>query len=356
MSHIGLSIFLFSCASIDRGMMAASDGISSADPVTGERQINFEPEDAEINRATKTTREILSQLKAKGIKVDEETLYFDRVKYVFERLRIVVHRRHLPWEVHVIENNELNAYTIGGGKVFVFTGMFKPDIEVQTDDELAAVLAHEIAHVTARHVSEGQGKLVLFGLADKSLRDNRFRASFTTIQEDEVDRFSVIYSALAGYNPEAGIKIWERLHNAFGSYTGNLLFDHPLNDDRANNMRKYADQAKQYYIANEINPEHDAILMNNTVFSYRDTQEIKAGEGGGFGLFGVAINATNKKIEDAKVVIEYLSQGTVVFSEDMQWDSMYPYARKDFGIKLKSISYSSVRIRPKYVHIIGESK
>ena len=286
-----LMVFVASCASIDKGMMAISDSISSPDPVTGRRQINRVSEDEEIKRAEKSTKERLLAEKDAGIKVDEETEYFIRVKTIFEKLQNVVHRQNLPWEVHVIEKKGVNAFTYGGGKVFVWTGLFEPEIGVQNDDELAAVLAHEMAHVAARHASEREGKLRVIGLVDKSLRDDRFEASFRTVQEDEADRYSVIYSALAGYDPMAGIHVWKRLHNAFGSHIENLLYTHPLNDDRAKNLSGYAEMAKQYYLPGEINPEHEAILKKNAVFSYKDSKGPEAGKGGGLrALLGTAAN------------------------------------------------------------------
>ncbi|MFQ5481064.1 MAG: M48 family metallopeptidase [Thermodesulfobacteriota bacterium] len=404
---ISVLIFAVSCASIDKGMMKASNSISSPDPVTGRRQINLLSEEKEIRKATEVTAQILAKAKKAGLKTDEETTEFRRVKTVFDRLLKVVHRRHLPWEVHVIEQKEFNAFTVGGGKVFVNTGLIESKEGVRTDDELAAVLAHEMAHVTARHVSEGQGKMLLLALADKSLRNDTFQASFTTIQEDEADRYSVIYSALAGYNPAAGIAIWRRLQKAGGSYTGNLLYTHPLNNDRSKNMSRYAGMAGQYYKPHRINPDHDAILRSNAVFSYKEPGELKAGEGGGFfalletatstlgevmeakneeinrrnkqieqerlaslsitfkrvriasargggyGLYGVTINTTNKEIESAIVRIEYLSaSGAVLESDDVKWGSLRPRQRKNFGVPLKATQYNTVRLRPRYVHFL----
>ena len=406
-----LMVFVASCASIDKGMMAISDSISSPDPVTGRRQINLESEDKEIKRAGKTTQVILLKAVEAGVKVDEDTQYFARVKTVFERLKKVVHRQNLPWEIHVLEEKGFNAFTVGGGKVFVFTGLFDSKLGVQTDDELAAVLAHEVAHVTARHASERKGKLKITGLVDKSLRDDRFKASFTTVQEDEADKYSVIYSALAGYDPAAGIQVWKRLHNAHGSYTGELLYDHPLNDDRAKNLNKYAEMAKQYYLPNEVNPEYEAILKNNEVFSYKDLKGPKVGKGGGlralletaantygevsktrseevkrknkkreqeriasqqllfrnikisgkmggllgYELVGIAINATDRNIKEAKVVMNYLSsQGRVLLSQDIPWKSMSPREKRNFKIPLKSIQYKSISISSIYVHVVDE--
>lgn len=401
-------LILSACASIDKGMMEVSNAVSSPDPVTGQRQINLVSEDEEVRKAEDATKQILTEARNKGIKIDSDTPYYTRVTDVFNKLKNVVHRKHLPWEVHVIESEQWNAFTIGGGKMFVFSGIFQSEVGLKTDDELAAVLAHEMAHVTARHVSEGAGKLAIAKLADKNLRDNRFDASFTTIQEDEADKYSVIYSALAGYDPAAGITIWKRMHDTSGSYTGNMLYDHPLNDDRSRNMEVYAGKARQYYIPREINPDHESLLLNNTVFSHNASQRPKAGEGGGFlslleavanttsevlsarteqtkreikqseqereastcllfrelqiayaqggglGLFGTAINPSGYEIKQAFVVVEYLSGQSVLFQEKTGWSPMSPYEKRKFGIPLKQIKYDCISIRPVYVQLSGE--
>lgn len=404
-----LAVVLTGCASIDRGMMSVSDAVSSTDPVTGQLQINLEPEDKEIRRAEDLTRQILAEAKQKGVKVDSQTPYYDRVSAIFERLKQVVHRKHLPWELHVVDMPDFNAFTIGGGKVFMFTGIFQNELGLKDNNEIAAVLAHEMAHVAARHASEKRGKLAAVKLLDKKLKkEKNFDASFTTIQEDEADRYSTIYMALAGYDPAAGATVWERLHQRQGSYTGDMLFDHPLNDDRARNVMNYASAARQYYMPGSVNADHEQILKRNALFAYEAPSTVKAGEGGGFaallstvantykdaadaraeqrqreikrlqqeraaaqrmqfgrlqiadangggrGLFGIAINRAAKAITQAIVVLEYRDGQAIVLTEEIQWSGMQPREQKEFGVPLKPIRYSTVSIRPVYVQLVGE--
>lgn len=400
---------LSACATVDRGMMSVSDAVSSADPVTGQRQVNLISEDQEIREAEELTQRILSEAKQKGIKVDSQTPYYDRASAIFERLKQVAHRKHLPWELHVLDTPDFNAFTIGGGKVFMFTGIFQHELGLKDDNEIAAVLAHEMAHVAARHASEKRGKLAAVKLLDKKLKKEKsFDASFTTIQEDEADRYSTIYMALAGYDPAAGAAVWERLHQRQGSYTGDMLFDHPLNDDRARNVTKYASAARQYYTPGSVNVDHEQILKRNALFAYETPSTAKAGEGGGFaallstvantykdaadaraeqrqreikrlqqervaaqrmqlgrlqvadasgggrGLFGVAVNRATKAITQAIVVLEYRDGQAIVLKEEIQWPGMQPREQKEFGIPLKPIRYSTVSIRPVYVQLVGE--
>jgi len=404
-----LTAALTGCASLDRGMMTVSEVISSRDPVTGQRQVNLISEDQEISKAEDFTRQILSEAKQKSIKIDNDTPYYERVSRVFDRLKEVVHRKHLPWEIHVLESPDWNAFTIGGGKVFVLTGIFHTELGLKDDNELAAVLAHEMAHVAARHASEKSGKLAIAKLADKGLKKKKgFDASFTTNQEDEADRYSAIYVAIAGYDPTAGVVVWKRMHQARGSYTGDMLFDHPLNDDRARNLAKYASAAQHYYRPDSINPDYEKILENNALFAYHKPSTAKAGEGGGFaalfeatantykevtdarieqrkreikrmeqerlaaqrlkfgrlqvadasgggrGLFGVAVNNSGKAITQAIVVLEYWNGQAMLLKDEIPWSAMRPNEQKEFGIPLRPIQYSSVSIRPVYVQLAGE--
>jgi hypothetical protein len=389
--------------------MVVSDSISSRDPVTGERQIALDSEDQEIRRAEEYTQQILSEEKQKGVRVDGETPYFERVTKNFDRLKQVAHRKHLPWEVHVLDIPGFQAFTIGGGKVFVHSGLFQGETGIQNDTELAAVLAHEMAHVAARHANEKMGKLAIAKLADKGLRkEGSFDAAFTTIQEAEADKYSALYLALAGYDPKAGVDVWSRMQKAAGSYTRDMLYDHPLPDDRAKNMATNAAVVRQYLIPGQINPDHEALLEDNALYSYLAPSTIKAGEGGGLasfleltastlsevtkakseqlarqqkqldqersaverlkfnnlriadlvgggrGLFGVAVNLAGKQVTRATITLKYLNGQNVLAQEEIPWSSMQPFEQREFGFKLKPIQYESVSVRAVYVQLIDE--
>jgi Zn-dependent protease with chaperone function len=305
---IFLALFLSSClSSIDKGLMKVSNSVSVIDPVTGKREISFESKKQENIRADKQAKSLLADFKKKGLKIDAKNKDFYRTQKVFNRLKKVVHRQGLNWEIHLIENKSWNAFTIGGGKIFVYTGLFQGRGAVQNDDELAAILAHEMAHINARHASEAQGKLLASKLVDKKLRTDSYQASFTTIQEDEADKYSVIYSALAGYNPKAGAKIWRRMHEVFGSQPANLLYDHPLNKNRALSLDRYGNLASRYYQPNQINAKHQSLLKSNVIFSHRKLSNIKAGEGGG--VISILEALGNAYIEAEKAKREQKNRG-----------------------------------------------
>lgn len=407
------AFFLISgCESIDSGLLSASNVLSSPDPVTGKREVQLFSEQQEIALAEKAVAAALDEARQNGHAVDEETPYFERVNTVFQRLLPVVHRQHLPWEIHVIDDGAWNAYTIGGGKVVVQSGLLQVDNGLKSDDELAAVLAHEMAHVAARHPTEGGSKLKVTQMVDKDLRSDEFTAAFTTNQEDEADRISVIYSALAGYDPAAGVAIWQRKHATKGSYAG-YLTDHPLSDDREANMRTYSSQAIDYYTPGVQRDDVAAVLADNPLFSNphaipspgtdgdedtdtgsgesglqamtstllntytevlkaksesykretkryeqaRDAQRMLLfkdllmgnAQGGGKGLWGVSINATNQNFIKANARLRYWNGTLVIYEKIIPWVPLTAGQRYEFGITLDPIRYTGVTLTADYV-------
>jgi len=254
---------------IDENLKKVSDAIGSRDPVTGAREVNFTSEQSEIKQATAASNDIIKQARAKKIPYDNQLPQYPRVRNAFNRLRQVMHRKNLPWEVHLIGQDTWNAFTVGGGKVFLFTGLMKGKAAIQGDDELAVVLAHEMAHVTARHVSEQQGKMLMSNVLDKKTRSGLYQASFSTNQESEADKFSVIYMALAGYDPRASVRVWSRMASVHGSFSKNMMHTHPLNNQRAYNLQRYAQVAMQYYTPGRINPKANQILKCNVIWCNR---------------------------------------------------------------------------------------
>jgi predicted Zn-dependent protease len=183
------------------------------------------------------------------------------------------------WEFVVFENDQINAFCLPGGKVGVFTGLLrklKPN-----DDQLAAVLSHEIAHALAHHASErlarenlvaeatddvlpavhGTAKLspqVMSLLAPAlSLRSLGALASDRR-QESEADHIGVFLMAFAGYHPEQAVVFWERMREAGErGEPPEILSDHPSNARRIAQLRAWvpnAVAAKDAFDRGQITP------------------------------------------------------------------------------------------------------
>lgn len=170
------------------------------------------------------------------------------------------------WEFNLVNDPTVNAWCMPGGKVVVYTGLLPV---TQNDDALAAVMGHEIAHAIAQHgnermtqgmVQEAGGAALSVMLSTKpAATRNLFLSAygagaavgiilpFSRKQELEADRFGLIFSALAGYNPDAAIEFWQRMSKASGGQSvPELLSTHPSDETRIAKIRLYAQEARKY--------------------------------------------------------------------------------------------------------------
>lgn len=221
-------------------------------PVTGRSAINT-VSDAAVNQMS---LEAFNQLK-KSHPVSRNRALIEQVQRVGDRLAKVAFWDvpNADWEFVVFEvPNQINAFAMAGGKVGVFTGLFKI---IENDDQLASVLAHEIAHVAAKHVNERLsqdmviqgGGLVVGGIMSTTgtapltanavldaygLSTGIGSVSFDRKKEKEADHIGVMYMARAGYNPEESIRVIEHLEEATAGLAAPpaLLSTHPSNPER----------------------------------------------------------------------------------------------------------------------------
>jgi hypothetical protein len=237
-------------------------------PVTGRPMANLVSEERELATAESVWQRVASAVRREGGQVDPPGRRLTQVQRVFSDLVAVAHRQHLPWEVHLLGHPMPNAGTPGGGMVFVFEGIFTDHRGGQgfvhpQDDAIAAVLAHEIAHVTLMHMAERETSKVF---TDRHEEDPFYAASYSTADEAEADKLSVLYMALAGYDPRAAPRVWEEAHRRHGSNPGLYLYTHPLNADRIRLTAGAAVQVRQYYSRGERNPEWATVLHENPLF------------------------------------------------------------------------------------------
>jgi predicted Zn-dependent protease len=170
------------------------------------------------------------------------------------------------WEFNVVDNKEVNAWCMPGGKVVVYTGLLPV---TQDEQSLAIVMGHEIAHAIARHGNQrmSEGLLVQFGGAALSvalsqkpaLTQQLFAQAYgitTTLgtlkysrtQETEADEMGIIFAAMAGYDPEVAITFWERMAaSSGGQKPPELLSTHPSDERRINDLKAFMPKAKKYY-------------------------------------------------------------------------------------------------------------
>ena len=155
--------------------------------------------------------------------------------------------RSWQWEVNVVNSDQVNAFCMPGGKIMVFTGLINR--LRTTDSELAVVIGHEIAHALREHSREQvsqsaaaeavigigsalfglEGAADLAGTAYQSLIATRFSRS----HETEADRIGLELTARAGYDPRAGVSLWQKMLTvAGGSRPPEFLSTHPSGENR----------------------------------------------------------------------------------------------------------------------------
>ncbi len=171
------------------------------------------------------------------------------------------------WEFNLVENPEVNAWCMPGGKVVVYTGILPITQDVTG---LAVVMGHEIAHAVAHHGAERMSQGLMQELGGVALSvaiqnepqttQNIFMTAYgvgSTIgvmlpysrtQESEADRLGLVFMAMAGYNPSAAIDFWTRMaQSKTGGSPPEFLSTHPSDQTRIADLKSYMPEALQYY-------------------------------------------------------------------------------------------------------------
>lgn len=194
-----------------------------------------------------------NQLKQSG-KISHDPAANAQVQRVAQRLIPQVRVPGAQWEVLVFDDPSPNAFALPGGKIGVHTGILPL---TQNDDGLAAVLGHELAHVTLRHGGQRVSQQLMVGLGSAAIdvglamNDVKHRGEimsglgvgatlglvlpFSRGHELEADRYGLIYMARAGYNPEEAVAFWQRMKDyseRSGGKPPEWLSTHPADENR----------------------------------------------------------------------------------------------------------------------------
>lgn len=212
-------------------------------------------------------RKVIAAAQQKGV-LDRNPQHVQRVRTVAQRLipHTAAFRKDAPgwaWETHVIQENQLNAWAMPGGKMVVYSGLIE---KLQlTDDELAAIMGHEIAHSLREHARERVSRQMATGLGvgiagavlglgqvGQDLAGMVAQATFTLPNsrgnEVEADRIGVELAARAGYDPYAAVRLWQKMGQASGGGRGpEFLSTHPSPENRLADLKVYADRVMPLY-------------------------------------------------------------------------------------------------------------
>jgi len=237
-------------------------------PVTGRKQFIMVSPTEEIQLGIKSAKEIL-----KKEKLSHDQRLINMVNRVGKRIAEVASRdypvaKNFKWEFFVIDNpKEANAFCLPGGKVFVYSGLFK---YIANDAELAAVLGHEIGHAIARHGAERMsrgilaqtgGEVLQSVIAGKASPQNTamvmqafgigtqlgIMLPHSRTQEYEADYIGLVLMAKAGYNPNSALTFWEKFAKS-GETPPEYLSTHPAPANRIKKLKIKKTNSKSYAI------------------------------------------------------------------------------------------------------------
>lgn len=167
--------------------------------------------------------------------------------------------KNYRWEFNLIQNDAANAWALPGGKVVVYTGILPI---ANNESMVAAIMGHEIAHALANHGQQrmSAGQLQQLGAAVGSVAFEENQQIFATAyglgsqlgvmlpfsrnHETQADKIGLTLMAIAGYDPQAAVNLWQRMAAQGGGAPPEFLSTHPSNQTRINNLNKWIDDAK----------------------------------------------------------------------------------------------------------------
>ncbi len=170
------------------------------------------------------------------------------------------------WEFNLVEDPQINAWCMPGGKVVVYTGILPA-----TKDEtgLAVVMGHEIAHAIADHGNERMSQQLVLQMGGTALstalesKPEETKAlwmttfgvgaqygavlPFSRLHESEADHLGLIFMAMAGYDPNEAVGFWTRMSKMGGQKPPEFMSTHPSDDTRIRQIKEHLPEAMKYY-------------------------------------------------------------------------------------------------------------
>lgn len=226
-------------------------------PVTNRSQFIMVSTQEEVSMGATEAQKVV-----KSSKISTDRALQERIKRIGNRIAAVSGRSDFAWEFTVIDDATPNAFCLPGGKVFFYTGILKL---TQNDDQIAAVMGHEIAHALARHGAERMSMQMASNVGAQVLatalgvpaeyQDLYAQAYGITSQvglilpysrkfEHEADQIGVYLMWKAGYDPNQALRFWENMARVSksGQKPPAFLSTHPADEERIKAIREYIPQ------------------------------------------------------------------------------------------------------------------
>lgn len=176
--------------------------------------------------------------------------------------------QNYSWEFNLVQDNSANAFCMPGGKIVVYEGLLPV---TQSEDALAIVLGHEIAHAVAKHSAEQLSTQVKQQAGAKllgavlgatgvsnttslltqtafSLGSKLGSLKYSRDNESEADYMGLIFAAMAGYDPSVAVSFWQRMASSSTNSRLAFLSDHPSDAKRIASIQKWLPTALKYYM------------------------------------------------------------------------------------------------------------
>lgn len=259
-------IFLFSA------MVAVLLTACNKVPISGRNQLNL-VSDSEVlqaslasykeymGKATKSTETVKSaQVTRVGQRIAAATEAYLNANGMSDQVK------NFAWEFNLVKDSQLNAFCMPGGKIVVYEGIMNI---IASDDELAVVMGHEVAHAVAKHSNErlSQQKALEYGgailgavIQGQSQQTQNLAAQvfglganygvmlpFSRKHETEADNIGLVLMTMAGYNPDCAMTFWQKMSSNSGNNKLEFLSTHPSDATRIANLQKQIPLVKQQY-------------------------------------------------------------------------------------------------------------
>jgi len=225
--------------------LSGCGALGTYNPATQRRELIFISTPEEISMGQKIHQQLM-----KEEKLSRNPALIARVNRIGQKLALVSDRQDYEYHFYVIEKSDLNAFTVPGGNIYIYTGLLE---KLTTDDEVAAVLAHEIGHCSARHTIKkyqaalgynfvgdiilnklnlGTNMKQIASLSSDALSSLVFSA-YSRSDEYQSDKLGLKYMDLAGYDLNGMVKSFEALEKAGEKGSAPVfLRSHPYISDR----------------------------------------------------------------------------------------------------------------------------
>ncbi|MBI5858792.1 MAG: M48 family metallopeptidase [Sphingobacteriales bacterium] len=247
----------------------------SRNAITGRKQFKLLPETEVQAMATTEYQNFLSKNKVITSNTNRDA---EMVKRVGRRITKAVTDYYVSkglskdlegynWEYNLVDSKDVNAWCMPGGKIVVYTGLLPI---TQNEAALAVVMGHEVSHAILTHGNErmSQGLIQQLGgvalavaVANKPQEtQNLFLGAygvgtavgvllpFSRKHEYEADHYGLWWAAMAGYNPQEAIPLWQRMEKAGdGQRPPEFLSTHPAEGNRIEQLQKFMPEALQFY-------------------------------------------------------------------------------------------------------------